>query len=323
MRVTYMMQWNLSYQRQVGRDWLVTANYLGNASRHIWGSIDTNYALPIAGATTSNTNNRRISYLANPATGQYYSNIQQGDDGANAEYHGLLIRVDHRFAHHFTMGTTYSWSHSVSSWDFACELAGTIYQNPTNRATGERGNCGFDHRRVFNTTLVALSPGLGSGALMKITKDWQVSPLASMFTGNPIQITDGKDISLSGQNLDRPDVILPTQVYPAEKTPLEFFNPAAFQCASSNAACTVSSGLFGNLGRNSVYGPSQVSFDVALSRRFPIKETWKFEFRADFFNLLNHGNWNSPTTSVTSGTFGQIVSFGSPRLIQMAMKLYF
>jgi len=323
MRVTYMMQWNLSYQRQLGRDWLVTANYLGNASRHIWGSIDVNYAVPIAGATTSNTNNRRITYLVNPTTGQAYSDIQQTDDGANSEYHGLLVRVDHRFAHHFTMGTTYSWSHCVSSWDFAGELAGTVYQNPTNRATGERGNCGFDHRQVFNTTLVALSPGFGNGAVMRITKDWQVSPLASMFTGNPIQITDGKDISLSGQSLDRPDVILPTQVYPGQKTPLEYFNPAAFQCAGSNAACTVSTGLFGNLGRNAVYGPSQVSWDIALSRRFPIRERWKFEFRADFFNLLNHGNWNSPTTSVTSGTFGQVTSFGSPRLIQMAVKLFF
>jgi hypothetical protein len=47
------------------------------------------------------------------------------------------------------------------------------------------------------------------------------------------------------------------------------------------------------------------------------------EFRSDFFNVLNHANWNNPTSSVTSGTFGQIVSFGSPRLIQMAIKLYF
>ena len=61
-----MMQWNLSYQRQVGKDWLVTANYLGNASRHIWGSTDINYAIPTAGATTSNTNNRRLTYSAQP-----------------------------------------------------------------------------------------------------------------------------------------------------------------------------------------------------------------------------------------------------------------
>jgi hypothetical protein len=323
LKVTYMMQWNLSYQRQVGKDWLVTANYLGNASRHIWGSTDINYAIPTAGASTSNTNNRRLTYLLNPTNGQYYGNIQQSDDGANASYHGLLMKAEHRMAHHFTLLSTYTYSHCISSWDFAGELAGTVYQNPLNRATGERGNCGYDHRHNFTNSLVANSPGIGSGVARLITKDWQVSPIISFFTGNPIQITDGKDISLSGQGLDRPNVILPDQVYGSPKSVTSYLNPAAFQCAGSNAACTVFSGQFGNLGRNSIYGPGQRNFDVAVSRRFQFTERWKMEFRSDFFNVLNHANWNNPTSSVTSGTFGQIVSFGSPRLIQMAIKLYF
>ena len=218
LKVTYMMQWNLSYQRQIAKDWLVTANYLGNASRHIWGSTDINYAIPTAGATTSNTNNRRLTYLLNPTIGQYYGNIQQSDDGANAEYHGLLLKAEKRMAHHFTLLTTYTYSHCISSWDFAGELAGVLYQNPLNRATGERGNCGYDHRHTFTTSMVASSPGVGSGVARMITKDWQVSPIVSLFTGNPIQITDGKDISLSGQGLDRPNVILPDQVYSSPKS---------------------------------------------------------------------------------------------------------
>ena len=61
-----------------------------------------------------------------------------------------------------------------------------------------------------------------------------------------------------------------------------------------------------------------------MSRRFQFTERFKIEFRSDFFNILNHANWNNPGTSLTSGTtFGQITTFGSPRIIQMAMKLYF
>src|ERR1017187_6989945 len=89
MKVTYMMQWNLSYQRQLAKDWMVTANYLGNVSRHIWGSTDVNYSIYTntgSAATTSNSNQRRITYLLNPTLGQYYGDIQQTDDGANAEY---------------------------------------------------------------------------------------------------------------------------------------------------------------------------------------------------------------------------------------------
>jgi hypothetical protein len=104
----------------------------------------------------------------------------------------------------------------------------------------------------------------------------------------------------------------------------DWFNPAAFQCAGSNAACTATSGQFGNLGRNAVYGPGQINWDLALNRRFPIRERWKFEFRAEFFNIMNHGNWNNPSSTVSSATtFGQVTSFGAPRIIQMAMKVYF
>ena len=83
------------------------------------------------------------------------------------------------------------------------------------------------------------------------------------------------------------------------------------------------SGQFGNLGRNAIYGPGQINWDMAISRRFKMNERWSLAVRSDFFNILNHANWNSPTTNVTSGTFGQITTFGSPRIIQFSMKLFF
>ena len=325
MQVTYTMQWNLSYQRQLTANWLVSANYLGNAGRHIWGSTDVNYAVgSIAGASTSNTNNRRLTYLANATTGQYYADIQQGDDGANSEYHSMLLTGRHRISHGVSATVNYNWSHCVSSWDFSGELAGTQYQNPLNRASGERGNCGYDHRQNFVASVVAISPGIGSAFAKGVTKDWQLSPIVTFFTGNPIELSDGgKDISLSGQAQDRPEVMLPDQVYPATKTITEWFNPAAFACNGSNAACTLSSGLFGNLGRNTIYGPGQRNWDMAVSRQFAVSERWKLLFRSDFFNILNHANWNNPTTSITSSTFGQVTGFGSPRIIQMSMKILF
>ena len=328
--VTDVMMWNLSYQRQIGVNWVAKLNYMGNAGRHILGSIDFNQAVQTAlgpngaAASTANENQRRPTYLANPTTGQYYADIQQSDPGANSEYHGLFASIERHFSGHFTILSNYAWSHCTSSWDMAGELAGTLYQNSLNRAEGERGNCGYDHRHVFNTTLVATSPGLGGRAVTLLTKDWQVSPILSLFTGNPIQLSDGKDISMTGQNLDRPEVILPDQVHTLKPNdPSYWFNPAAFQCAGSNATCTVFSGQFGNLGRNALYGPGQINFDMALSRRFTVGERWRLDFRADFFNILNHANWNNPATGITSSTFGQVTGFSTPRQVQMALKLYF
>src|SRR5665213_3583371 len=317
VKPTYVMQWNLSYQRQLGKDWLVTANYLGNASRHIWGSVDVNYSVYTgASSTTSNTNQRRLTYLANPAQGQLYSDIQQTDDGNDGEYHGLLLSANHRLSNHFTMLSNFTWSHCTSTWDFGGELAGTLYQNPTNR-NGERGACSYDHRLNSFTSIVATSGGFGSGLVQQITGGWQLSPIIGLLSGQPLTLTDGgKDISLSGQAQDRPNVVLPGSVYPGTQTVTEWFNQAAFAVQPA--------GTFGNLGRDAIYGPGTIQFDISLARRFQFHERYRFELRSDFFNILNHGNWNNPGVSIASpATFGQITAFSSPRPIQFGLKFYF
>jgi hypothetical protein len=137
-----------------------------------------------------------------------------------------------------------------------------------------------------------------------------------LFTGNPIQLSDGgKDISLSGQLLDRPNVVSPTTVYPGTRTLGAWFNPSAFAVQPA--------GTFGDLGRNAVYGPGAINWDMAVYRIFSIKERLKLDFRAEFFNIMNHANWSNPTTSNTSSTFGQITSFGGPRNIQFSTKILF
>jgi hypothetical protein len=224
--------------------------------------------------------------------------------------------VVHPVGHHIRLTSNFTWSHNISEYDFGGELTGPLYQNPNNRDEGERGSSSLDHRFIFNTSLVMTSPGVGTGIALALTKGWQFSALGNLTSGQPLQLSDGgKDISLSAQLQDRPNVILPGAVYPAQKTVLEYFNPAAFAVQPT--------GTFGDLGRDALYGPGSIQFDAAFSRQFQVKERWKPEFRADFFNIMNHGNWSNPVTSNTSSTFGQITSFGGPRIIQMALKLYF
>src|SRR5581483_12439432 len=152
------------------------------------------------------------------------------------------------------------------------------------------GNCGFDHRQNFIASLVANSAGLGSGIVKGLTKDWQLSPSINLYTGNPVQLTDGKDISLSGQNQDRPLVLSPGTIYGG--TLGSYLTQSSFACnGSAPGACTVFSGQFGNLGRNALYGPGSINWDMSLDRKFAITERWRLDFRADFFNIMNHANW--------------------------------
>jgi hypothetical protein len=312
VKPTYMLQWNASYQRQLGKDWLVTATYLGNRTNHILGANNINVPQPSPTASTGNEAARRTLTLLNPAQGAYYASIVQTDAGANASYNGLLVKAEHRFATHYTWLTNYTYSHCISTWDFGNELAATDYQNATNRRA-EKADCNFDRRHIFNSSLVATSGGLGHGIVLGLTKDWQVAPIVSLYTGQTVNITDGTDVSLTGDGLDRPDVV--SGVTTLTHTLTQWFNPAAFAKQAP--------GTFGNAGRDLIHGPGTIQWDMSLSRQFRIGERWKLEFRGDFFNIMNHANWNNPSAALNSATFGEITTFGAPRLIQLAMKAYF
>lgn len=311
---TYMMQWNISYQRQIAKDWKASINYLGNRTNHILGAREINPDFYVPGASTSAASVAARRFLAqiNPTQAAFYSGIAQTDDGNVARYNGLLLSVEHRLASHFNWLANYTYSQCLSTYDFGGELAGNNYQNPNNRRA-EMGRCNFDRRNIFNTSLVAISAGIGSGIANKITRGWQVSPIISFYTGQPFSVTDGTDASLTAVGADRPNVVLTSGVLPHTLT--QWFNPAAFKVQPA--------GTYGNEGRDALLNPGAKNFDMALSRDFKVKERYILDVRADFFNIMNHANWNGPTSNITSATFGQITSFQPPRLIQMALKVSF
>lgn len=324
--VTYVLQWNVSYSRQIAKDWLATATYIGNHTVHILGANEQNMPVLTPGATTSNEQARRPLTLLNPTQGAYYSSIVQTDPGNVASYNGLLLKVEHRFAHHFNMLTNYTWSQCISTYDFGGELAGNNYQNPLNR-NGEKADCNFDRRHIFNTSGVFDSPGIGGGVLRAATRDWQLAPIISLYTGQPFSVTTGSDVSLTGVGADRPNVVAGVS-NPFPHTTSVWFNPAIFAGGCTTAAYVgnpgcVPLGSFGNAGRDIFHGPGTIQWDMSVSRRFPIKERWKLDLRGEFFNIMNHANWNAPSAGLTSSTFGQVTGFGSPRLIQVSTKVWF
>lgn len=306
VNATYMMQWNLSYQRQLSRDWLATVNYLGNRTNHILAAREINPVNPATGL--------RFLTALNPAQGTSYASIVQTDDGATSNYNGLLLSLNHRFASNFTMLVNYTWSRCMSTYDFGGELAGNNYQNPNDR-NAEKAACNYDRRQIFNTSAVASSPGFGSGFLHKATMGWQLAPIVSLNAGQPTTITDGgTNVSQTSVGADRPDTVLTTGVLP--HTLDSWFNQAAFVQQAA--------GTFGNTARNSIVQAGSINWDMSVSRQFTMRERFRYDIRADFFNVMNHANWNGPGTNITSKTtFGKITTFGSPRLIQLSMKFFF
>ncbi len=310
---TYTMQWNVSYQNEFAKNWLGSISYLGNKTTHVWIGEEINPAVnTIPGASTGNTNQRRLLYLANPVTGSNYASIVRSEQGANSHYNGLLTSVQHRMANNFTALFNFTWSHCTSDGDFGGELAGNYYSDPNNRGL-DRGNCNFDVRRVANTSLVALSP-FKSGVIGKVLGGWQFAPIVSMASGIAINVTAGRDNTLTGIGLDRPNLVLP-EAKSIDPNPRVFFNAAAF---AQNP-----NGTFGNLGRTAFHGPGRINFDASVSRSFRFHERYRLESRFEAFNAINHTNYNNPATGLTSSTFGKITGAAEPRILQLSMKFHY
>jgi hypothetical protein len=105
-------------------------------------------------------------------------------------------------------------------------------------------------------------------------------------------------------------------------SPNQWFNPAAF------LAPPTASGFYGNLGRDTLEGPGLATWDFSLFKDTPIREKAKLKFRAEFFNILNRANFNTPNPVVftapttVSPTAGLITSTStSSRQIQFGLKL--
>jgi Carboxypeptidase regulatory-like domain len=341
---TYVSQWNVTYQRQLPGSWMVSASYLGNSTTHLWIAEERNPAIflgtgacTIAGvayptcSTTGNTNQRRL-FFTTPGGGNYAS-IDTADDGAVAHYEGLLLSVQHRLARNFTFSANFTDSYCLSDYDFGAALAGSTNSQIFNRHA-DWGPCISDTRYNFNTSMVALSSYKnGNVWASRLLSGWQLAPIIHVSSGQPLNVTSGKDNSLTGLGNDRPIQVLPNALATSSGCATaticdQWLNPAAF---IQNPI-----GGYGNVGRNALRGPGTFNFDVALSRQFKINERLSVQARAEAFNLLNHTNFvggispggtvaafTTLSTNLSSSNFGQPQAAFDPRILQFALKLYF
>ena len=320
-RSPYVQQWGISYEYQVAKDWLVSFDYIGNKSTHLWAQYDADHAIYIPGncganpcSTVANVNSRRILTLLNPVTGPAYGAITTLDDGANANYNGLIVKAQHRFSQNFTLLASYTYSHCLQDSQLVVnDLSnGPTYQNPSNR-NADYGNCDYDLRYNFVTSLVIVSPKFSNPLRNAILGNWQLSPIITAHNGFPFTPTAGVDNSRTGEGSDRPNIT--GNPYVQNLNTRQWLNPASFALAPV--------GSFGNAGWNSLRGPHFFDMDISLSSFFTLHESHQLQLRFEFFNSTNYVNFNNPSSGLNVATFGNILSAGNPRILQFAAKYSF
>ena len=172
------------------------------------------------------------------------------------------------------------------------------------------------HRFVFNYVWQLPSPQRNA-VLRHLLGGWQTSGIWNWQSGFPLTISAGEDNAFSGIGNDVADLVSKPGYTSGSRGQriAKWFTTESFQ--------TNAPGTFGNAGRNILIGPATFNVDFSLQNNIRFTERWRLQYRAEFFNVLNHPLLNNPGTTVTSSSFGRITSAGDPRIIQMGLKLYF
>src|SRR5437773_1122922 len=134
-KATTVYSWNLSVQRQLGRNGLIAISYLGTETAHLWLTTALNPAVLVPGPlacaagqtagcnSTTNINQRRLAFLANPDQGQYLGPVDQFDSSGTVNYNGMVISAQKRFSH-INVNGNYTWSHCIGDVTQASTVGG-------------------------------------------------------------------------------------------------------------------------------------------------------------------------------------------------------
>lgn len=298
--IPYLMKWSFGVQHQLPAEILLDVSYVGSRGVALLRTRDINQ--PVASSQVA-------SGAINPNAARPYpgfAGISSYETSGNSIYHSLQTSVTRRFSRGFSVQGSYTWSRTI---DNAVTPINTYAANRTERAASS-----FDRMHVLVLSYVYELPfaQTSRGLTKALFNGWQISGINSFQSGTPLTITIPSDRAGVGSASQRPDIVGSLMT---PHTLQQWFSPGSFALPAL--------GTFGNAGRGLVRGPGINNWDVSFSKRFPIKEQVSFQFRAEFFNLLNHTQYSGVGTSLGAATFGQVTSARDPRITQLAIRLQF
>ncbi|HWQ55963.1 MAG TPA: TonB-dependent receptor [Bryobacteraceae bacterium] len=325
-RTPYVQSWHLTIQREVANNLVFDIAYVGNRSNGLMILADYNQARPNNPGQTLSIDARR------PIPG--FSYIQMSWGGGFANYHALQMKVEKRYASGLYLLNSFTWSKAIDNVSGHLEaFNGDNSRVNFNNIPAEKAVGAYD-QPLNNTSTVVWDVPYGKGRkwggqvnrfVDAILGGWRLTGINTMTSGQPINITYSAPTAfqVSSAPSYRP-YYLGGDIYSAEKSATNYFNKSAF-VAPDKLNVNDPSQPFGNLGRNIARTESIFNFDAGAHKEFQLPaESWRLQFRAEFFNLFNTTNLGAAESNVSSSTFGRITTLSSPaRQIQFALKLVF
>ncbi len=285
---------------------MIKAAYVGNLGRRLGTTFDLNQ--PVPGPTS--VASRRPFFAVRPGLAGITYAVSDG----LSNYNAFQLTVEKRMSHGLALLLGYTWAHAIDNvgTDFG---GGTgTPQDPRNR-NAERGNAAFDirHRATISYTY-QFPVWFRGGASRFFLGGWQVNGITTLQTGLPF--TPQLQTPTTNCCASRPDRLADGTLDSGQRSLARWFDPAAFG--------TPAPYTYGNAGRDILFGPGRVNFDLSLFKDFPIRESMKLQFRAEAFNLFNTPQFGLPNASIGNSQAGVISSVvGNPRQLQLALRFQF
>jgi hypothetical protein len=252
-----------------------------------------------------------------PADGiPVFSNIFAEDSIANSSYNSLQVSLDKRFSRGLQAQVAYTWSKSI---DQASSFEDFLDPNNFRRT---RSGSLFDARHRFVASYYWELPiRKYSGFAGKLLNGWAVSGITQFQTGFPIRIFSYGDETLQGNfagfaSATYPDLVKPFKKLDPRAEGNLGFDPSSFDVQTS--------GTQGSAPRTICCGPGLNNTDISVQKNTTINERFRTEFRLDILNVGNHTKFFNPDGIFSDGSdFGRVKRAADPRLMQLALKLYF
>lgn len=275
----YSINWLFGIQQEVAPKTVLTVNYTGNEDHHMQAGVDF-------AALNANPANF-LTQSGRPYSG--FANESLDSDVLNSNYNALQVQLRHN-AGRLNYEVNYTWSHEID--DMVNVFGG--FSNPYNPAA-DRGPGDWDIRHCLTGSLVYSLPSLkGSNSFVRgVLNGWQTSNILQARTGgtaNPQLISGFFGLPV------RPDLTGQAIKLSGASWPVSSYNVDAF-AVDPNFTGDPGVGL-GDAGRNSLRAPNFFQWDFSLAKDFYSTERIKVQFRADFFNLLNHPNFGNPDVGI-------------------------
>jgi len=293
----YMIQYNLTVQREIASGTVASVGYVGSRGVHLFTGLDQNPPTATIDANgvyhfASLVNGKIVT---NPRVNPALSIFPDVVPNTLSRYNSLQASLNRRLTRNVQAQASYTWSKCMDNGSTFGSLNNNSpgsYSNPYNQST-DQGLCSFDIRHVLRINSLVALPFRGNA----LVEGWQISGIFAASSGLPLTVTSGFDAAgLQNGVTNRPNLVAGRSPNPIVGSVNQWFDPSAFTLQPI--------GTLGNLGRDTVIGPGLTNLDLALlkdTRVRKISEQFRVQFRAEFFNVLNHANFGLPVAGVFAG----------------------